>query len=471
MALGSGIENPKIGSWKVYARGNAAARNYSIQVKKIFSEHFNDSTEVIEGWYQPIATVEVAQTIMEKFRFQPGWQPQLDEYAYGEIGKDNSSASTGSKLRPSSGLRPINDNALGGFLAGLDIYGADESAFGYMLAGSNLIDDKMAAQPQLQLRVAVFVGDGDSNGTPNAYNGAVAARDLNIIVYTIGVGRDFNFTDLKKIADITGGTFYNAQDQNSLDAILNLIAQKIGVSAAMLPIQVAPDVNIFIPIAPGSIVHNVTSTPQGTYALTSTQLSFYIKDLNDLLPWYGSYMVNYPCNVNNTCSDTNHAIPEHGSYYNYVDVNGNLYLNLDFNAIANVTLNFRDLNVEFVSAAIIDVNQIQLTVGVRNVGYLDSIVNPTDVNIYLNDPGGSNWTWLGKTQIAGPLCGLLNPSCTAPLKSYDTNSLEVFQEGMLYARIDENVARDCPRGNKQSILCISNPAARFFSVEYQVWKT
>lgn len=470
LAVGESVSGlSKTGTWQVYAK-SATPYSFDLQIKKINTFHFNDSTGLVEVWRNPVSKIEVEQTIMERFRLLPDWNSGADEYAFEKIGRDNSSASSGTKLRPSSGLRPINDNALSGFLSGFDIYSHNESAFGYALDGSNLINDTLEDEPPSELRISLLIGDYDSNGSPSVVSAAEASRDLKVIVFTIGVGRDKNFTDLKLIAGITGGSYYNATDENSLDDIIFLIKQKIIALASDKPGVGAPDLNLHIPIAPGSAVSNVTTTFQGTYELTDTDLSFYVKDINILSLWRGSYNLVFPCNSDFACDANSRTIPETGTDYNWTDGNGINYLNVlfDTNKQIEVSFLYRDLNVDFSYAELMDVNNLYVELQVNNIGYLSTVSDPTIVNLYLNKPGTPESSLLDSLRFKH-LCGKLDGTCSTP-DWYDQNNTSLFSEGTIYAQIDENIARDCPAGNQSFIVCTSGGAAEFYVVDYHVWR-
>lgn len=92
----------------------------------------------------------------------------------------------------------------------------------------------------------VVIGDGDNTaGWLTPYKAALYASKKNVQVYTIGVGHDglvkfgedaagkpqmidntFYAIDLKKIASLTGGSYYWAKDTNALTAILADILHK-----------------------------------------------------------------------------------------------------------------------------------------------------------------------------------------------------------------------------------------------------
>lgn len=95
-------------------------------------------------------------------------------------------------------------------------------------------------------KVMILVTDGDNNaGTINPNTASNLSKELGIKVYTIGVGTDetiipysyfgttkyqsieggLNETLLKQIAEVTGGSYYRAQDGQALQAIFDEINQ------------------------------------------------------------------------------------------------------------------------------------------------------------------------------------------------------------------------------------------------------
>jgi secreted protein with Ig-like and vWFA domain len=86
------------------------------------------------------------------------------------------------------------------------------------------------------LRVVILLTDGASNLDVNGnsgsnycvgalYDTAVTARENNVTVYTIGFGYDVNDAELINIALQTGGQYYFAPDQATLEYIYRHIGQ------------------------------------------------------------------------------------------------------------------------------------------------------------------------------------------------------------------------------------------------------
>lgn len=79
--------------------------------------------------------------------------------------------------------------------------------------------DRLAEAPA-ESRVVVLLSDGESNiGEASPRAAAEAAKSAGIKVYTVGVGtpgRGLDEATLREVADITGGSYFNARDAASL---------------------------------------------------------------------------------------------------------------------------------------------------------------------------------------------------------------------------------------------------------------
>jgi hypothetical protein len=461
LALNSNVANSKAGIWQVWLKKPGSALNYSLTVKKIQNNYFDSSSLIIKPWNNPISKIELAQVFIARFNENALWDRLADEYAYAEIGNDKKGSGDNSAIQPSSGLRPIGDQAFKSQLKNLSAISTDFSAFGFALSGNSMIDEELAKQPSIEIRTVILFGDADSNGMPSAIAGANDARDKNIVVFTVGFGRDYNFTDLKAIAAITKGEYFNAQDENALQFVFDLIAQKIfNLSGFAKGIGVT-DLNINIPIISGSVISNPTTNFQGTYLLSNDFLRFFVHDINILSPWRGSYIINFPCSL--ACSNERKFFPEFGTNYSYVDSNGSSFSNsLDINKYFDVNFLYRDLVVSFENAELIDINHVGITARLSNIGDLNTLnysSGLTGLNFYANS------VFEGSKTITG-LCSSKSSSCS---RSFDLNGMEIFQEGIFDVSIDSNAVRDCPLGNTARVVCRSELVTEFYVLEYGVW--
>lgn len=88
----------------------------------------------------------------------------------------------------------------------------DRTAIGLALSvgASRLLESKV------KNRIMILITDGEDNqlGDIRPISAAKAIRDLGIKVYTIGIGsRPKNFSDIQKVASVTGGKFYEARTE------------------------------------------------------------------------------------------------------------------------------------------------------------------------------------------------------------------------------------------------------------------
>ncbi|MFH0714743.1 MAG: vWA domain-containing protein [Candidatus Diapherotrites archaeon] len=488
LAAGSSAANNKSGAWKVWVRNSGIARDYNLTVKLIRNQRVNATPNIVE-WNEPISKIELAQLWIWKFNQLPPWNPIADEYAYAEIGVDSVS---GTQIQPSSGLRPIGDQAFLSQLKNLSAIGTEDSAFGYALDGRNgMINDTLAAQPSSELRIVVLFGDGNNTGSPTVFSAGADANSKNIIIYSVGIGRDFNFSSLKQLAYMTGGLFFNAYDENSLDLIFQLISNDIigrGMNQSGIG---APDLNLHIPVAPGSVVFNGRTSFQGTCVIDSASdggvpgqcaekagnkaLDFNIHNVDILSTWTGGYDLVYPCNNDFACSTNTRLVPEQGSNYTWRDVNGVFHPPyFDANRQLTLTFLYRDFKINFVSAELVDLNFIDANLRLRNDGNLNAwrnSVSDTNTRFFLESIFPSAELLPPLAQFAplffdGNLCGNISVGC----KREDWNKISFLREGLLYARIDENKLRDCPRGNIAAMECRSGPFTRFYALQYKMWR-
>lgn len=88
----------------------------------------------------------------------------------------------------------------------------DRTAIGLALSvgASRLLESKV------KNRIMILITDGEDNqlGEIRPISAAKAIRDLGIKVYTIGIGsRPRNFSEIQKVASLTGGKFYEARTE------------------------------------------------------------------------------------------------------------------------------------------------------------------------------------------------------------------------------------------------------------------
>ncbi len=71
-----------------------------------------------------------------------------------------------------------------------------------------------------QRRVMILLADGEDNSSSLGASTAINyALDAECVVYTIGLGGEVDETNMRRLAEGTGGRYFNAPDASNLDAI------------------------------------------------------------------------------------------------------------------------------------------------------------------------------------------------------------------------------------------------------------
>ncbi len=297
------------------------------------------------------------------------------------------------------------------------------------------------------LSFQILMSDGLTNSGASSSTAAITAANNGIVIYTIGFGAEADVTELTNIANITGGKYYAALDQNALIDVYTLIAQQIQL--------IASDANVVASIPAGT---TIVDDGNGTYS--NGVLNF---DINTQMPqpWTSSYTFNIPCTSQLACTSTIISVPSPGTQFQYVDANGNT-ITIDWNVFNTTSFNYRDLNLEIVSGDIVGANNTDLTVKVSSVGNEDT--NASSVAFYESDPSFGN---LITTASVPALCGSLTPGC---LTSDYTFTHNVSAEGELWAVVNPNqIIPECTYNDSDVIFCYQNPSTQFFTLDYWVW--
>lgn len=297
------------------------------------------------------------------------------------------------------------------------------------------------------LQFQVLMSDGLSNTGANSGTAAINAANNNIIIYTIGFGADADATELNNIANLSGGKYYAALDQNALIDVYNLIAQEIQLLAS--------DANLVAAIPNGTVL-----VDDGNGLFSTGDLIF---DINTLAPqpWMSTYTFNIPCDTRLACSSTLLTIPSPGTNFQYVDANG-LPQTVDWNVFSTQTFNYRDLNIDIVSGDLVGSNNTDLTVKVQSIGNLDT--NAGTVEFYQGNPSPA--TLVSSAPIPA-LCGQKNSPCASYTYDFISN---IPAEGELYAVVNPHqTIPECSFNNEDLIYCYSTPPTAFFTLDYWVW--
>ncbi|MEK6941252.1 MAG: VWA domain-containing protein, partial [archaeon] len=304
------------------------------------------------------------------------------------------------------------------------------------------------------LKFIVLLGDGKENpgggsGGQPALNAAQQSADANIIIYTIGFGKDADVNLLTQIAEIGNGKYYQADDKNALQEVFQIIAQEINKKVA--------DVNVSVPSIGGALVLN-----QGTGAIVDGNLSFQVGVLRSGETWSTTYTLNFPCSEIQNCGVNAISLPGEGTGLTYTDENGNSYT-IDFTAQTTLDFKKRDLEVTITSGTVLSPEEVYLDVLVKNSAELDA--NSIDLNFFLTDLNGELLT----TKTVPALCSLDTPGCTSSSAAF--NSVFIQNNGKIYATIgDGTEIRECPAGNTDAAFCGEGSPADFIGIKYYIWR-
>ncbi len=297
------------------------------------------------------------------------------------------------------------------------------------------------------LKFQILMSDGQTNSGADSSTAAITASNSNIIIYTIAFGEDADAVELQNIANLTGGQYYAATDQNTLSGVYQLIAQNIQV--------IAQDANILTNFSSGTTIVN-----DGNGTFSGGNLIF---DINTLAPqpWIVSYTFNIPCTSSLACSSNLISVPGSSTQFQYLDSNGVPQVK-DWNEFITTTFNYRDLNVDIQSGSIIGTNNVDLVVKVISNGTIDT--NATSVNFYRGNPSPS--TLVGNQSIPY-LCGTQVPGCFASSYTFTQN---IPAEGDLFAVVNpDNSVPECSNNNQDFIYCYTRPETQFFTLDYWAW--
>ncbi len=151
-------------------------------------------------------------------------------------------------------LEPQRGTSLGqGILAALTALAADADADGLDIVpgetgegdgGQSAAEILSVASPSST--AIILFSDGENNEAPDPLEAALAARELGVRVYTVGVGTAEGITleldgfsvhtqmeeaPLAQIAEVSGATYYRAVDQDALSKIYDDVAAQLVVRA------------------------------------------------------------------------------------------------------------------------------------------------------------------------------------------------------------------------------------------------
>lgn len=297
------------------------------------------------------------------------------------------------------------------------------------------------------LKFEILMSDGQTNSGSSSSTAAITAANNDVVIYTIGFGKDADETELSNIASIAGGKYYEAGDQNTLIDVYNLIAQEIQL--------IATDANVLAGVTSG-----MTIVDDGNGLLSGGSLLF---DINTQVapPWEVSYTFNIPCTSTLACSSSLLSVPSPGTSFEYVDINGDSQ-SLSWDEFSTQSFQYRDLNVDILSGNLVGSNNTDLTVQVQSLGSLDT--NASVVSFYKGTPTAN----LLSSVAIPPLCGKQSPGCVNYSYQFTQN---VQAEGELYAVVNPAVTiPECTFNDQDLIFCYYTPATQFYTMEYWAWQ-
>jgi len=327
--------------------------------------------------------------------------------------------------------------------------GATAIGDGIDAANTELQTDPIGHGRENTIKFQVLLSDGETNTGMDSGTAANDSLDLGITIFTVGFGNDVDETELINIADITGGEYYYASDENALQTIYDLIAQRIN--------ELANDSNVYVPVISGAIIADL-----GGGAIQDGNIIFDAGTISPENPWSVNYILNFPCNDTLVCGADAFTFPGPGTVFTYTDADGNFH-SIDFNATVTLDFKSRDLEVDITSGELVGKNDVVLDVVVTNIGELDA--NATEIRFRHNDTEGE---FLSEYAVS-ELCSQETPGCTEYSQTF--SNLPIAREGIIYSLLDENaLLSECPLGNTDAVYCYGGPEVQVYTVEYTIWR-
>jgi Mg-chelatase subunit ChlD len=409
----------QIGTWEVWAWNDDPTMDYNLNVEMISGKK---------------TKLDAAKDAAKEFIQNALWKAP-DQFGL---------ASFGTQAQQNQPLNP-NINPMLNAIDALSASGGTALGDGIYAATSEQLS--VRGNPDA-LWFQVLLADGGWNIGSDPVDAANDAAANGITIFTIGFGEDADETQLTNIANITGGQYYFAEDENVLQQVYAIIAQEIFLQAN--------DSNVLVPIDVGTIVIDL-----GGGVLVDGNILFDVGTLTSGTDWNATYILNFPCDNANNCSFDAITFPGPGTIYTYWDANGLIVV--DWNQFVTLPYSYRDLTVNFNGGQILSQNSVSVDVNAANIGDLNS--EATNVKFYLNDPDAGG-TFLSQASVPF-LCGGKDPLCAV---SFQLINETLPAQGTIYAIInDDNSIRECSGNNKDLIYCFGEPATQFYSIDYYVW--
>ena len=304
------------------------------------------------------------------------------------------------------------------------------------------------------IRFEVLLSDGQNNTGSNPITAAQSAKDNNIKIYTIGFGSDADHDTLNDIAELTGGKYYRADDQNGLSEVFELIAIDIGESIGDRPSEIALDTNLMMPVPKCDYVTQAESGFCTDFG-DSNYLYYLIGDINTPVPWNGSFTLNIPCESSDACSFDKLLLPFLGTKFYWKDTN-NLTHSTNFDKNVLLDFKYRDLSLNILSAYAVGTNLVSLDINSKNSGKLDT--NSTTIDFLINDPNSG--TLVGQESIES-----LRPGEFKLILNERLNA-----SNWIYAVINrDKIIKECPGNNIASVYCEGVKKNKFYVIDVWAW--
>ncbi len=435
------------GTWEIYAKSIDLV-SYNLKEKTIAA---------------PKAKIVAMREAAINFNNRAEWVAQQDKFGFTSIAKQ--SGSSNERTRVELGLGPSHRQAVESALKALSVISTDDSAIGMAIGLTNdeLLNGAQARPVGTATKAEILLSDGNNTGTIDPIQMANEAKASGILIFTVAFGLDANTVMLQQVADITGGKFYNAEDENSLQAVMDLISSQIILNGSAGTNNQLFNVTFHVGLPEGA---NVVDLGGGTFVqgADSNYIYYYIGYLDLATSWNGSYSLVFPCNDSHSCDTNSKVFPDSNSLVYYDDEFGVPQPPVLFDKNVIVNFLYRDLAINFFGGKIVSGNAIQLDVNAKNIGYLDS--SPTTIDFYLNNP--VNGTFLRQDPVSA-FCGGKNLSCSNYFGLF--NGLAVNGLGNIYAIINRNGAvRECPGNNIAQIYCSGFSTTQYYIMDLWMWR-
>jgi len=489
--LGIGSQLGETGTWELYVK-NPAGTEYNVEAKNIDNNHFDEAAAgLIATWDEPIAKVSICKAMVVDFTLRAEWSntgadANKDYYAYAEVGLASTNPNTGSTIQPASGLRVAKDISppYTSQLKNLDASTQSIAtvSYSYALDKDDVINDTLVSKyASSHLKYGIIYGD--SLDTPSAYTIATAIADAiakDIQYYTIDFNESNKWssvcqnTDLRALAEQTGGRCYAAYNENNLIDVLNLIAQEVVNDAALGTKPDPGSITITMSIPEdfdASFLSNFSPAPTVWDGETLEYQNITIR----VIPWVAQFDLKIPCDFANCdqffTPDKNFLVPPEDALLTY-NIGGVPQPAIDWNGNTRIFLRYADIVFNFIKGTIFDANDVAIDYSIDNIGYLPvnlTQIRPTISYYQSEDPlSACSGELMRSVDFDGVLCPGLpagDPACYSAL-----DSVNLTKTGYFCAWVNQNFnVRECQANNRKKIYC-KIPKTLVYVLDYWSWE-